>query len=66
MKKEYLFYCYVAAELIFYIFFGTDIMGLNVKEYIFKHFPNWSVWLLSVLQIGLLLLLWPKNSGKNK
>lgn len=65
MRKEYFFYCYVVAELIFYIFFGTDIIGINIKEYIFKNFPTWIVWLLLLLQNGLLLLLWPRNR-KNK
>jgi len=65
MRKEYFFYCYVATELIFYIFFGTDIIGINIKEYIFKNFPTWIVWLLLLLQIGLLLLLWPRKGTWN-
>lgn len=52
--KEKIFYLYVALELIFYVFFTSDIIGINIKKYIYSNFPLWTIILLVIIQRGIL------------
>lgn len=62
--KEKIFYFYVLISLIGYIFLGTNLIGLNIKEYIFENFPIWLTALLIGIQIALFLFLYPRQMKK--
>ncbi|RMC47475.1 hypothetical protein F5ESL0230_00605 [Lactobacillus sp. ESL0230] len=61
IHKKSLFYGYVLIELLGYIFFATDIINCNIQQYCFRHLPIWLNLVLIVIQISILIYLWPKR-----
>lgn len=63
--KSILFTCYVGLWLILDILFGTNIIHLNVKQYMYEHFPIWLNLMFILISIFILIYLWPKTNNNN-
>ncbi|MCT0161677.1 hypothetical protein EFM55_04775 [Lactiplantibacillus pentosus] len=48
--------------VILYIFFGTNLIHLNIKQYIFENFPIWLTSILLLIPIATSIYLWPRKS----
>lgn len=61
-QRNNLFYGYVVIELLGYIFFATNIINCNIQQYFFRHLPIWLNLVLIIIQILILIYLWPKKA----
>jgi uncharacterized protein with PQ loop repeat len=59
--KNTLFYWDVFISLIFWIFFATDIIHVNVKMFLYTHLPMWLNWILIIIDILIFWYLYPQK-----